>query len=229
MSIARFVATAAAAALLASAAGARAAVVDPAGDFLPSYTGPQNGDLDLLSAGVRLGDGILAFTAVVNGAVGATPGAFVAFGVNRGSGTPGLFQAMDPKIGQHALHDAIVLLRPDLTGTVVLVGAGGVLTFQTLAPGAVTVSGDTIAGQVPMAFLPANGFTAPDFTYVAWTRSAPGSNAFVADFAPGDATFHASVPEPSGWAVLILGFAAAGGALRRRAARLRAGAWVLGG
>jgi hypothetical protein len=196
-------------------ATAHAAVVDPAGDFLASYTGPQAGDLDLLEVGVLLGPADVSFHAVVNGAVGATPGGFVAFGVNRGSGTPGLFQVNDPKIGAHALHDAVVLLRPNLTGTIVLIGAGGALTFTNLAPGAVAVDGDTITGVAPLDLLPANGVSPDHFTYVGWTRSAPGSNAFVADFAPGETTFQAQVPEPSAWALMILGFGAAGLALRR--------------
>lgn len=221
----RLAATAAVLGLSMMAAPAVAAeVTDAAGDFLPSYTGPLNGDMDLLSARAVLHPSALDLTAVVNGAVGTTAGGFVAFGVNRGAGTPGLFQATDPKIGPHALHDAVILLRPNLTGTVVLVGPGGALTFQNLAAGAVTVSGDTIMGDIPLAFLPSNGFAPEDYTYVAWTRSAPGSNAFVGDFAPDGATFRASVPEPSTWAVLILGFAAAGAALRRRAGGRASGA-----
>lgn len=212
----QFAATVVAAGLsIAPATAAEAAVVDAAGDFLPTYAGPQAGDLDLLEVGALLGPADVSFHAVVNGAVGATAGGFVAFGVNRGSGTPGLFQASDPKIGAHALHDAVVLLRPNLTGTIVLIGAGGALTFTNLAPGAVTVAGDTITGLVPLGLLPPNGFAADDFTYVGWTRSAVGSNAFVADFAPGETTFRAQVPEPATWALMILGFGAAGGALRR--------------
>lgn len=200
---------------LASATTAHSAVADPVGDFLPSYEGPQAGDLDLLEVGALLGPADISFHAVVDGVVGATAGGFVAFGVNRGAGTPGLFQASDPMIGAHALHDAVVLLRPNLTGTIVLIGAGGAPTFTNLAPGAVTVAGDTITGLVPLGLLPSNGFAPSDFTYVGWTRSAPGSNAFVADFAPGATTFHAQVPEPATWALMILGFGAAGAALRR--------------
>lgn len=193
-----------------------AAVADAAGDFLATYTGPQAGDLDLLEVGAQLGAEDVSFQAVLNGAVGATPGAFVAFGVNRGQGTAGLFQVNDPKIGAHALHDAVILLRPNLTGTVVLIGAGGALTFTNLEPGAVGVDGDTLTGLVPLALLPSNGFAVEDYTYVAWTRSGQGSNALVADFAPESSTFGAAVPEPATWALLILGFLATGAALRRQ-------------
>lgn len=195
---------------------AHAAVTDAAGDFLATYTGPQAGDLDLLEVDAVLGASDVGFRAVLNGNVGTTAGGFVAFGVNRGAGSAGLFQVNDPKIGAHALHDAIVLLRPNLTGTVVLIGAGGALTFTNLAAGAITVSGDTISGLVPLSLLPANGFATTDYTYVAWTRSGQGSNALVADFAPGSTTFTASVPEPTAWGLMILGFAGVGAAIRRR-------------
>jgi hypothetical protein len=213
----KLVALAALTALVAGAPPtARAAVTDSAGDFLATYTGPQAGDLDLLEVDAVLGASDVAFRAVLNGNVGTTAGGFVAFGVNRGAGSAGLFQVNDPRIGAHALHDAIVLLRPNLTGTVVLIGAGGALTFTTLTSGAITVSGDTISGVVPLSLLPANGFAATDYTYVAWTRSGQGSNALVADFAPGSTTFTASVPEHTAWGLMILGFAGIGAAIRRR-------------
>ncbi|MFZ5720399.1 MAG: PEPxxWA-CTERM sorting domain-containing protein [Pseudomonadota bacterium] len=203
----------------AAPAVADAAVVDAAGDFLSSYTGPQNGDLDILEAGALLGADDVTLSMVLYGSVGSTAGAFVAFGVNRGGGTPGLFQSTEPMIGGHALHDAVVVLRPNLTGTVVLIGAGGALSFANLAPGAVAVSGDSLQGVVPLSLLPSNGFAVEDYRYSAWTRSAPGSNAFVGDFAPDGATFRAAVPEPATWALMILGFGSAGVLLRRRPAR----------
>jgi hypothetical protein len=218
MSRSRITLAAAAALVLSAPAIAEAAILDPQGDFLPSYAGPAAGDLDLLEVSARLGPADVGFEAVVNGVVGTTSGGFVAFGVNRGAGTPGLFQVTDPKIGAHALHDAVVLLRPNLTGTVVLIGAGGALTFTNLAPGAITVAGDTISGLVPLGLLPSNGFAPEDYTFVAWTRSGPGSNALVADFAPDARTFAAQVPEPASWALMILGFGTAGGAMRRRRA-----------
>lgn len=212
----KLAALAALAVVVGTASTARAAITDAAGDFLATYTGPQAGDLDLLGVDAVLGASGVDFRAVLNGDVGTTPGAFVAFGVNRGAGTAGLFQLNDPKIGAHALHDAVVLLRPNQTGTVVLIGANGALTFTNLAPGAITVSGDAIAGVVPLSLLPTTGFATTDYTYVAWTRSGPGSNALVADFAPGSTTFSATVPEPAAWGLMILGFAAVGATVRRR-------------
>lgn len=206
-------------AALAAAAlpSAALAVVDPAGDFLATYTGPQNGDLDILSATAAFDGSGLTLTTQANGAVGGTAGGFYAWGVNRGAGTPGLFQSTAPAIGAWVLHDAVVILRPNLTGTVVLIGAGGALTFTNLEAGSIAVAGDTIRGVVPIGLLPSTGFATEDYSYAAWTRSAPGSNAFVADFASDGSTF-AAVPQPATWLCLILGFAAVGGTMRRRPA-----------
>ena len=82
-----------AAALAAGAlAGASAAhadtVVDPAGDFLATYTGPLDGDLDVLSAGAVQNGTDVVLTATMNGDIGTTPGAVYVFGVNRGAGLP---------------------------------------------------------------------------------------------------------------------------------------------
>jgi hypothetical protein len=198
-----------------AASPTQAAVMDPVGDFLATYTGPHNGDLDIVAAAAVFDGAALTLTTRADGTVGTTTGGFYAWGVNRGAGTPGALQGTSPAIGAWALHDAVVLLRPNLTGTVVLIGPGGSLTFTNLAPGSVTVAGDTIQGVLPIGLLPSQGFGAHDYTYAAWTRSAPGSNAFVADFAPDGATFQA-VPEPATWLCLILGFAAIGGAVRRR-------------
>lgn len=213
----RLAALAVALATAAAPPAAAAVVADPAGDFLATYTGPQNGDLDILEAAATFDGAALTLAVQANGAIGGTAGAFYAWGVNRGGGTAGLLQSTLPAIGAWALHDAIVLLRPNLTGTVVLIGAGGTLTFTNLAPGSITVAGDTIRGVLPISLLPSTGFAADDYTYAAWSRSGPGSNALVADFAPDGSTFRA-VPEPATWLCLILGFATVGGAMRLRRA-----------
>ena len=207
---------AAAAVALTAPSAALAAVIDPAGDFLATYTGPQNGDLDLLSAYARIDGENVFLSATVNGTVGATSGAFYAWGVNRGAGTEGALQATMPQVGVGVLHDAVVLLRPGGLSQVVLVIPMVPPSFTNLSAGAVTFSGNTISGLIPFSLLPTRGFEADDYTYTAWTRSAPGSNAFIGDFAPDGSPFRAAVPEPSTWAVMILGFGLAGAALRRR-------------
>ena len=209
-------AIAAAAAVVALGSPATAAISDPAGDFLATYTGPQSGDLDLLSVEAVYLGGSVSLSTTVNGAVGTTAGAFYPWLVNRGAGTEGLFASTTPVIGAGMLHDAVVIMRPNLTGMVVLVGPGGSLTFTPLAAGTISVSGDTIMGLIPLSMLPANGFSPDDYTYAALGRSGAGSNAFVSDFAPDSAPATATVPEPGAWALMLLGFTVAGAAIRSR-------------
>ena len=75
--------------LLSAVPSTAALISDPAGDFLPSYTGPQNGDLDVLSAQVFFNGSDFRFTSTLNGAIGATPNAIYVWGIDRGAGTPG--------------------------------------------------------------------------------------------------------------------------------------------
>jgi hypothetical protein len=194
----------------------QAAILDPVGDFLATYEGPQNGDMDLLSASAVQDGFAVTLATVANGQVGTTVGGFHAWGVNRGAGTAGLFQSTMPQIGPGVLHDAVVILRPNATGTVVLVGAGGALSFFQLPSSAISPAGNSITGVVPFSLLPSTGFAFADYTYTAWTRSGTGSNSLVGDFAPENAPFRAAVPEPGAWALMILGFGAVGALLRRR-------------
>ncbi|HEY1017256.1 MAG TPA: PEPxxWA-CTERM sorting domain-containing protein, partial [Herpetosiphonaceae bacterium] len=48
-----------------------------------------------------------------------------------------------------------------------------------------------------------------------WPRNGVGNNNQISDFAPDNANI-TGVPEPGAWALMILGFAAAGLGLRRR-------------
>jgi hypothetical protein len=71
---------------------------------------------------------------------------------------------------------------------------------------------------VPFADLPGNGFTAANYLYNLWPRDGlnTADNGQIADFAPDASSFAASVPEPVGWGLMILGFAMTGALLRRR-------------
>jgi len=104
--------------LSASPGTARAAIVDPAGDFLPSYTGPQDPGLDVISAGVTLDAGQFVLTATMAGPIAplalSVPGALFVWGVDRGAGTQ-RFLAGSPSIGAGVSFDAVLVLR--LTGT----------------------------------------------------------------------------------------------------------------
>ena len=89
-------------------------LTDAANDFIASYTGPKNGDLDVRSSEVFLGNGVFDFTASLGGNIGTTAGGFYVFGVNRGAGT-----ARFASLGlNNVLFDAVVIINNNLTGSV---------------------------------------------------------------------------------------------------------------
>lgn len=212
-----------AAALLAASlplAGAAAATVaDAAGDFLDTYTGPENGDLDILSASAYFDGASFRLGATVNGAVGTTSNTLHVFGVNRGAGTA-LFAGMSPSTGAGILFDAVVVLFPDSVVRVV--------NFQAMGPPVITqlnnaskVNGNSLELLAPLSLLGSRGFAAEDYQFSMWTRrriniAVDSGNFEIGDFAPNASTFTASVPEPATWAMLILGFGLIGTSIRRR-------------
>jgi hypothetical protein len=192
------------------------AVTDAADDFLATYTGPQAGDLDILSASAIFDGTSFHLSATLSGAPGTTAGGIYVWGINRGAGAPRLTFG-SPSIGAGVLFDAVAVMFPDGLGRVAILPAMGPPAITNL-PGLVDVDGNTISASFATSLLPGNGFAPVDYTYTLWSRArvnplADGSNAEVADFTPG---FQAEVPEPGAWAVMILGFAGAGSALRRR-------------
>jgi len=205
-------------ALFAAAGAAQASIVtDPLGDFLPSYTGPQGADLDVLSAEVVLDTtaGTFSFSGTMAGAVGSTVGGFYVFGLDRGEGTE-RFVSGSPSIGAGVRFDMVVILRPDGSGTVSDI-VGGVTT--QLAPGSALISGDSISSiPLPLSLFPTRGLDLEAYTWNLWPRIAGVTgNASVPDFAPDGSNAGVTVvPAPAGGAMLALaGLAAA----RRRRAR----------
>ena len=171
-------------------------ITDLPNDFIPTFLGPPNGDLDVLSAEVLLDAHNFTLHAVLNGPVGFTPGGFYVWGFDRGSHTQGF-----PVIAPGVLFDAVVVLRSNGTTN----AAGGI----------VTISGNEITGVVPRGDLPSVGlFSQEQFTWNLWPRSvaiAGNPDGNVADFAPNNAdaaiTF---VPEPPslalfGFGIFVLG------------------------
>jgi hypothetical protein len=201
---------------------ARATIVDPldpAGDFLPTYTGPHNGDMDVLSVGAVEDGTNVTLTATLNGAIGTTAGGAYVFGINRGGGLP-LFTFGTPSTGAGVNFDAVAVLLPG-GGSFVAVILPTAMTPTPLTN--VTFSGSTLTAVVPLADLPSNGFAPSQYFYNLWPRDGLNSadNSQIADFAP-DASSFATVPEPGAWATLLLGFGTLGAALRRRRSRLAA-------
>ena len=198
--------------------GSATTIADPAGDFLASYTGPLNADVDILSAtAVRDTTGV-RLSATVDGDIG-TAGALYVWGINRGAGTARLSFG-SPSVGAGVLFDALFVMFSNGDSRVVTfpsVGAPTILVF----PSSLEISGGQISGFVPFNLLPSTGFAPADYQYALWSRqrvnpAMDGPNSEIADFAPDVASFTASVPEASTWAMLIAGFAAVGAAARRR-------------
>ena len=167
-----------------------AAITDPAGDFLPSYTGPHNGDLDVLSAQVTFTGSSFLFTSTLNGPIGTTPTGLYIWGINRGAGTVGF-----PTIAPGVTFDSIFSISPS--------GASSVrdLVNNVVTPITdITVSGSTVSGLVPLYALPSLGQLTPaNYLVNVWPRSGAGGINVIADFAPDNSEFAVTnaTPEPS--------------------------------
>lgn len=199
---------------------AHAAVIDPLGDFLSTYSGPRNGDLDVVRAdAVLTAPGQVLLVGEHAGAIGTTPGSAYVWGIDRGKGIPGLAIGNTP-IGDGVTFDAVVALFADGTGFKLDLLAGG--GPQALDPSTIAISGNSITVALTEALLPSTGFAFANYRYNLWPRFAPNgvdptNNGQVSDLAPDNSTFlAAAVPEPSTWAMMIGGIALAGAALRRR-------------
>lgn len=95
-------------------AGAQAqSITDAVGDFLPTYTGPQSGDVDVVSAfaGYNAGNDTFSFSGTFAGAVGTTAGAFYVLGLDRGVGTE-RFVTGSPSVGQGVKFDVAIFYGP---------------------------------------------------------------------------------------------------------------------
>lgn len=177
------------AALCASAAHA-APFIDAQGDFLPTYAGPRDADLDVRFADVVIDPkaGTVTLSGIVAGPIDKASGKFYVFGIDRGRGDVGrdlVFQGPlggEPKIGSGVRWDAAIGLLAN----------GQAVFFDALNPGvvplpgvAVRVAGNEISATVPLALLPSQGANLKDYTFNLWPRSQVSlANTTVADFAP---------------------------------------------
>ncbi len=202
----------AALALAFSGSAFAAPINDPIGDFLPTYTGPKGGDLDVVKAEVTLvGNNSFNFFAQLNGNIGTTPGAIYVFGLDRGAGTEG-FVGGTPSVGAGVFFDSVVVINPNGTGTVNLLGLGGGATNFTVA----ALSGNTFSFNLLASMFPSQGRALADYGWNLWPRDGAGNNAQISDFAPDASTPRVSaVPVPPTALLLGLGLIALGVTRRR--------------
>lgn len=191
--------------------------VDPAGDFIPSFTGPQNADLDVLTSEVTLQGSQFVFNARLAGPVGTTAGSLFVLGLDRGAGT-----SRFPVIAPGVLFDEVLAVTGAGVATVRDLIAG---TATTLPAAATTIAGDILTVTFPVSLAPSLGLTPDNYTWNLWPRTGAGNDNQISDFAPDNAnvrvtTAAAAVPEPGTVALLGLG-AAALMTMRRRSGSKR--------
>ena len=195
--------------LLSVSARADSLVMDPVGDFLPTYAGPHNGDLDVVSTRVSLLGTNLLFSATLNANIGTTAQAFYIWGVNRGGSTANFASLGLPNI----VFDTVVRINPDGTGQVTLIGGA----TTALAPGSITISGNSFQALVALSLLPSNGFTLSQYGQNLWPRFGGATgNAQISDFAPDATNAGIDTPEPATLLLLGTGLIGLGSRYRRR-------------
>jgi hypothetical protein len=198
---------------LASAAQATT-VSDPTGDYLTSYTGPHQADLDVTSFSVTFNTSTDSFLlqSTMAGLIDATLPGFYAIGINTGTGAGPFGSIGAPNV----LFNQVIAVQKNGTATI---GA------TPLAPGSVTIGGNALSVVIPLSLLPTTGFDPLHYGFNIWPRSGTtGGLAVISDFAPDNATVAAAgaVPEPANWMMMLGGFGMMGGALRhQRRVRLR--------
>ena len=207
------------AATLLAAGPAHAAVVDPVGDFLDIYAGPENGDLDVVSVdAVLTGDGRVTLTGTHAGAIGTTTGAAYVWGIDRGAGDDVLAD-LDPPAGEGVSFDSVVVLLPNGSGVFLDLATGS--APQALGADTIDIDGGTISVSLAASLLPSQGLDFADYRYNLWPRYAPGGvdpgdNTQISDFAPDASTFAARVPEPAAMGLLGMGLFMLGARRRKR-------------
>ena len=202
----RILLAASAIAMLSFGAARASTVVDPVGDFLPSFIGSHDADLDVTLFSVAYDPVAAAFhlSARLAGAIDPSKAGLYVIGVNTGTGPIRPFASIGE--GNVIFNQAIVIRKT---------GIGAVSGHALLA----TIAGDQFSVIVPLAFLPSTGFAPKNYGFNLWPRNGTGKNSQISDFAPENRNL-ASVPEPATWAMMLAGFGLAGGALRRRTRRL---------
>ncbi|MET0308937.1 MAG: PEPxxWA-CTERM sorting domain-containing protein [Sphingomonas sp.] len=188
--------------VLAAAPVQAATVLDPVGDYLPTFTGPHQADLDVTSFSVNYDPMTQLFTlgATFAGAIDATLGGNYIIGVNTGTGVNHPFAGLG---APNVIFNQTIAINKNGTGSV---GA------TAIDPSMIAIAGNILTVKVGLGLFPSTGFSPEQYGFNLWPRF----NGQIPDFAPDNATLAAAVPEPATWGMLLLGFGAGGAMLRRR-------------
>jgi hypothetical protein len=164
--------------------------------ILPTYIGPENGDVEIASASATVDGADLVLSATADAPIGTTPGAVYVWGINTvGASAPAPFASEG--FGGVLFNDMVVVSPAGST-------AG------------VTISGDTITDVVAISSLKGVVLNPDQFGISLWPVVGKGFTGF-SEFVPGNGTFAVGgVPEPATWGLMILGFGGLGVKLRSR-------------
>lgn len=151
---------------------------DAVGDFLPTYTGPLNGDLDVTSIQATFDGAIFRLDATTAAPIGTTPTGLYVWGFDRGKGTAAFAQ-----IGAtNVLFDSVIIVNPG-AGTVIVRDIVNDVT-TVLPASAIRVSGNQISVDIPADLLTPEGLKQAEFLVNLWPRNVAGGDETISDFAP---------------------------------------------
>ena len=202
--------------------------LDASQDFLPSYNGPRDADLDVLQADVVIDAQAqtITFSATLRGNIDTRSPKLYVFGIDRGAGAAGgnlVFRGPlggEPKIGKGVMWDSAIALT----------ATGQALFFDVLNPGlvplpnvAVTITGSQITATAPLALFASQGFKLKEYTYNVWPRSELSlANTVLSDFAPDEGNAPVSIAgKHARFELVRSGKAAGAGCLARASAEVR--------
>lgn len=178
-------------------------VIDPTGDFLASYVGNHDADLDVTKFSVNFdsASNLFQLNATLAGPINQSVEGFYVVGIDTGTAANHPFgDTGNPGVG----FNQVFAVRK----------SNGLATLNGVTL-AVTISGADLGIVVPNSLLISTGFGPGQYGWNLWPRNGLGSNNQISDFAPDNSTLQA-IPEPATWAMMLAGFAALGGVLRRR-------------